>query len=234
MDYLEEGLKKLGFLDGEFFGMKCADFFELKQKLLDYTSLLLEWNKKFDLVNAKNADEIAIRHLLDSLSGARPLCEELFAHGFLDGEIADIGSGAGLPGIALALALPNVKFVLVERMEKRCAFLEECIKKLSIKNAFVKKEQVERLPKGIFFAALFRAFRPLDKKMLKVLLRVLSLNGFLVAYKAKSEKIEAELSALKESLPAHKIVPLFVPFLTEESESNAEKRERNLVIIEKA
>ncbi len=242
MNYLHEGLERLGFNKGEFHGIKTLALPELEKKLDLYIRLLLEYNAKFDLVNADTYEEIAVKHILDSLSGAEKiagLCEEIIARqgadletGVKGLELADIGSGAGLPGIPLAAAFPGLRFTLVERMTKRCGFLNVCIKELGLVNAAVDENQAERLEQRIFDLCVFRAFRPLDRKMLKVLRRILKEGGKLAAYKARSEKIHEEMEALEGAKPEYRIESLAVPFLTE-NELSGEERERNLVVIEK-
>ena len=233
MDYLKEGLEKIGFGSGEFFGIKTLPIEEIEGKIEKYIKNLQEFNAKFDLVNTDDHDEIVIKHILDSLSAVPAICKEIserFSELPADFKIADIGSGAGLPGIPLATVLPKFNFTLVERMTKRCAFLENCKSLLSLENVAVEENQAERIEQKRFDICVFRAFRPLEKKMTKVLLRILKDGGFLAAYKARSEKITEEMQSLP-SVPKYKVLPLTVPFLTENS--SEEERERNLVVIEK-
>ncbi len=242
MNYLNEGLVQLGFDRGDFSGIKTLPLLELEQKLDTYIKILQEYNAKFDLINTDNYDEIAVRHILDSLSGAykvAELCSGLIQNSGVDLALgvqslllADIGSGAGLPGIPLAAAFPYLQFTLVERMTKRCAFLNHCANELKLTNVTVEENQAERLEQKRFDLCVFRAFRPLDKKMLKVLRRILKEGGKLAAYKARSEKISEEMEALESSKPKYVVEPLKVPFLTENS-GESEERERNLVIIER-
>lgn len=242
MNFLHEGLVKLGFEKGEFNGIKILPLNELEEKMETYISLLQEYNAKFDLINTDDHDEIVVRHILDSLSALPQICSEISQrwgsaektviepcrNDFL---IADIGSGSGLPGIPLSTALNGFNFVLVERMTKRCGFLNVCREKLNLENVSVEENQAERLEQKRFDLAVFRAFRPLEKKMTKVLLRILKDDGFLAAYKAKKEKIVEEMALIPQN-PKYKILPLEVPFLTENS-GDIEERERNLVVIEK-
>ncbi len=239
MNFLHEGLLELGFEAGEFSGIKTLPLEIIEQKMEKYIAALQEYNAKFDLINTDGHDEIAIRHILDSLSALPEICAEISRrHGeFLSGakqeklSLADIGSGAGLPGIPLAASLPQFHFTLVERMTKRCGFLSHCAQILDLQNVDVEENQAERLEQNRFDLCVFRAFRPLDKKMAKVLLRILKANGILAAYKAKKEKIIEEMEALPQN-PKYEILPLKVPFLTENT-AEGEERERNLVIIEK-
>ena len=243
MNILHEGLLRLGFDKGDFFGIKLLPLDELEAKMEKYIAILQEYNAKFDLINADEHDEIAIKHILDSLSGLPKLCEILSGRfnasslpvletGLVSGlSLADIGSGAGLPGIPLSTALPQFKFTLIERMTKRCAFLNHCAVELGLKNVTVEEDQAERLEQKRFDLCVFRAFRPLEKKMAKVLLRILKDGGCLCAYKAKKANIIEEMESLPQQ-PKYEIFPLLVPFLTENS-GEEEERERNLVVIER-
>ena len=144
--------------------------------------------------------------------------------------IADIGSGGGLPGIPLAAAFftagfDGIQFELVERMEKRCAFLENCAAILGLKNVTVVNSEAERIAENSYDLITFRAFRPLDKKMTKTLLRIVKPDGVLCAYKAKKENIKKEMEEICALVPDYEVVPLSVPGL--------EDSERNLVIIRK-
>ena len=245
---LHAGLIELGISGGE-----AAQYGE---KLLAYVKELQLFNSAYDLTAAKTEDDIIVRHVLDSLSARSELFKLkeriLKSRSATDTNappdinpanktndaaggpfvIADIGSGGGLPGIPLAITMPDTNFVLAERMSKRCTFLENCAAILGLKNVRVQNIEAERIEPKSFDIAVFRAFRPLDKKMLKVLLRTLKNGGVLAAYKAKRSKIEEEaanaLSVLNCDAAAAgardiEIVPLHVPFL--------EDRERHLLVI---
>ena len=119
----------------------------------------------------------------------------------------------------------QIHWQLVERMEKRCAFLENCAAILGLKNVTVVNSEAERLPPEAYDLITFRAFRPLDKKMTKTLLRIVRPSGHLCAYKAKLASIQEEMEGIKSLVPDYRIAPLSVPGL--------EDSERNLVIIRK-
>ena len=228
MNYLHEGLVQLGFEKGDFCGIKTLPLPELEEKMDIYIKTLLEFNEKFDLINTEDYDETVIRHILDSLSGAEKvaaLCAGLveksgteLSFGCNNLMLADIGSGAGLPGIPLATAFPSLNFTLVERMSKRCNFLLTCAQKLNLENVTVEENQAERLAQKRFDLCekVFHEWRLL----------------ILAAYKAKAEKISEEMEALESSSPKYVIEKLTVPFLTENTKEG-EERERNLVVIEK-
>ena len=124
-ELLQNGLKEFGFLDEE--------IPSLCQKMKSYIKELILFNSAYNLTNTSDHDELVTRHILDSLSAAqniKKIAEKIGP----DVKIADIGSGGGLPGIPLAAAFPQFNFVLVERMAKRCAFLENCAAILGLKN----------------------------------------------------------------------------------------------------
>jgi len=114
-------------------GLAALDFdisSGILERLSRYVEEIEQWNALYGLVSA-NEEDIVIKHVLDSLAPWRIL-EDIF----LDTErllgtdkkllIADIGTGAGLPGIPLAIAFPHRSFLLIEKMEKRVRFLEKC------------------------------------------------------------------------------------------------------------
>ena len=215
-DLLQNGLKEFGFLDEE--------IPSLCQKMESYIKELILFNSAYNLTNTSDHDELVTRHILDSLSAAqniKKIAEKIGA----DVKIADIGSGGGLPGIPLAAAFPQFNFVLVERMAKRCAFLENCAAILGLKNVTVWNKEAEKVPAESFDISVFRAFRPLDEKMIKTLLSLTKTGGFLAAYKAKSENIKTEMDAINKIVPEYNVEKLFVPGL--------EDSERNLVIVKK-
>lgn len=226
---LVQGLQKLNFPQQEI--DRLAPLME------SYIKELVLFNSAYNLVNTSDRDEIIVRHILDSLSAWRHIAELASARQSANGQesqlvIADIGSGGGLPGLPLAAALPQYNFMLIERMSKRCAFLQNAAAILGLKNVLVQNWELEKTPAASIDIATFRAFRPLDKKMLKSLLAVLKEGGLLAAYKAKREKILEEMGALDyEEQKDYKIIALDVPFLTDTN--SCDDRERNLVVISK-
>lgn len=215
---LEKGLVALNF--------PVMDIPVIQHKLEAYIKELMLFNAAYDLVGTENYEQIVINHVLDSLSAwhfIQELAQERQTGKKDPIKIADIGSGGGLPGIPLAIALPHWQFVLVERMSKRCAFLENCVAVLGLANVAVENLQAEQIEAGFFDVATFRAFRPLDKKMIRTLLKTIKPDGILAAYKAKKENIEAEMVAISSIVPEYEIKPLAVPFL--------ENHQRHLVLI---
>lgn len=211
---LTDGLKKLN-----------LEFSETQINQLEaYAESVLEFNKTYNLMKADSLDEFFINHVLDSLA-AVPSLSQILERKSSPCKIGDIGSGGGCPGIPLAIAFPEHNFTLVERMEKRCAFLQSTVKKLNLQNVKINCIQADLVEKESFDLEVFRAFHPFDKKITRLLLGMLKKGGTLAAFKAREEKIVAEMEEIKFLVPEYKKIKLTVPFL--------EDHERNLVIVEK-
>ena len=217
MGLLEDGLRKTG-IEEEKISL-------LAEKMEKYIREIIICNAAFNLTNTSDHDELVIRHILDSLAAYKPLKDFIagLPYGGRQVAVGDIGSGGGLPGIPLAAAFPEISFTLVERMEKRCGFLQHCKEELGLENVSVLKEQAEFVSQKSFDIVTFRAFRPLDLKMAKKLLRLRKDGGILAAYKAKMENIKAEMDGIKKLVPEYKVIGLQVPGL--------EDSERNLVVV---
>lgn len=219
MSKLEDGLNKLGISFSQ----------EQLSQTKTYIAAILKFNESYNLMKADSEDELSVNHILDSLSAyseIKNLIEKRKAISNPDEfVIGDIGSGGGCPGIPLAIAFPEIKFVLVERMEKRCDFLENAIRQTKLSNVKVFCTQADKVPAESFDIEVFRAFHPFDKKIAKLLLGMLKKGGFIAAYKARSEKIAAEMEEVNIMIPEYKKIALTVPFL--------EDHERNLVVVQK-
>lgn len=101
----------------------------MEQKLERYRGLLLEWNEKMNLTAITDPEEIRVKHFEDSLT-----CLEsgLFTPGV---RVIDVGTGAGFPGLPLAMARPDISVTLLDSLKKRLLFLEEVIRQTDTKNA---------------------------------------------------------------------------------------------------
>lgn len=127
------------------------------ERLLDYLDVLRLWRQKTSLVATADPSEIVSRHIVDSLA-VLPL--------LAPGErIADLGSGAGLPGLVLAITAPELRFLLVEPRRKRATFLREAIRATGASNALVADCRVEDLDPdecADLDVTVSRAFGPLE------------------------------------------------------------------------
>ena len=183
--------------------------------LNSYAAEIERRNETLGLVGSRSRRDLMIRHILDSLSPLDIL------RGLMRGmggavEIADVGSGAGLPGIPLAIALPDCRFTLIERKTRRSVFLRNTLAVLGLPNAAVEEREMEKAPRFRFDLIVFRAFRPLEPAILRGLFRLLRGNGVLAAWKGRREKIEAEMGAVQAMVGSWEAIPCPVPFLEEE------------------
>jgi 16S rRNA (guanine527-N7)-methyltransferase len=126
-----------------------------KQSLQAYAEMLLLWNSKINLVSRSSVDDFWDRHIVDSIQ----ISDHLQPFHF----ITDIGSGAGLPGVPLAVLCSDKKFALIESDSKKAAFLTHVIHNLKLSNVTIYNERIEKvvLPHVDCFTA--RAFAGLEK-----------------------------------------------------------------------
>jgi len=129
--------------------------------------------------------------------------------------LADLGSGAGLPGIPLALARPGWDLALIDRMTRRIRFLEEMKRILPLPNVAVLEAQVEQ-SKGAYDLVTFRAFRPFERKLFKKVFALSAPWGFVAAYKGRREKAQAELAEIEGLYSSAEILDVKVPLLDDE------------------
>lgn len=123
---------------------QCQDFF-------DFMNLLVEKNKVMNLTAITDSDEIVLRHFVDS-----SILVKIYGEDFFDCKnIIDVGTGAGFPGIPLAIVCPKTKFVLSDTLGKRIDFLREVLDKLKLGNVELIKARAEDLGKDIKFRERF-------------------------------------------------------------------------------
>lgn len=195
--FLKQGLDEIG-----------IDYTDSDVALLEtYIHEITLWNKSCGLVKAEGKDLI-IRHIFDSLAPL-PLLEQMeFA------TAADAGSGAGLPGIPLAVFLKDKKMTLIERSAKRSGFLLNAVSVLNLRGRVSLNEApVEKVTEH-FDVVVFRAFRQFEE-FYKPLMNLLRPGGVLFAYKGKKETILREIKMLSGDTDAE-IIKITVPFLENE------------------
>jgi len=163
--------------------------------LLAFVLLIEKWNKAYNLTAIRNREEMLKLHILDSLA-LLP---------FVSGnKIADIGTGAGLPGIPLAIFMPNQQFTLVDSNSKKTRFVQQAILELKLSNVEVVHSRVENLARPAEFdAVLSRAFASLGDIM-QLTEYLLQADGVLIAM--KGQKPQEELDGLKRSYLVDMIV----------------------------
>ncbi|UCF97430.1 MAG: 16S rRNA (guanine(527)-N(7))-methyltransferase RsmG [Spirochaetaceae bacterium] len=205
---LSEGLSQLGV-------PFAAEQFN---KLRVFLEELERWNRKYGFValsDQAGRRELIVRHVLDSLS-AWPTVSALVHRK----HIADVGSGAGFPGIPLAVFLPDSRFTLIEPSARKTAFLQNVAILARLENIEIAEARLEAVETR-FDLVVFRAFSPLSRE-LPALLRILEPGGLLIAYKGKRARVLEELAAVDLDPQRVRIVAVQVPYLEEE---------RHLVVV---
>lgn len=153
--------------------------------------------------------EVMTRHVADSLAVLPPLEREYRAHstsggGDMDGiSLIDVGSGAGLPGLILAIARPSWKFTLLESMQKRCTFLEHAVEVMGLSNVDVVCDRAENVGQSLDFREAFDVAAARAVAELKVLaeycLPLVRVGGLFIAAKGHDphEEMESAKSAVR-------------------------------------
>ncbi|HSW93713.1 MAG TPA: 16S rRNA (guanine(527)-N(7))-methyltransferase RsmG [Gammaproteobacteria bacterium] len=158
---------------------------EMEEKCLAYLDLLQKWNRIYNLTAIHDAKESVLLHIIDSLL-IRP-----YLHG---SRCIDVGTGAGLPGIPLALTCPDRHFVLLDSNSKKTRFLSQVLYELPLKNVEIVHARVENFnPAEKFDSILSRAFASLQA-MLEATRHLVSEQGYFLAMKGIYP--EAEINAI--------------------------------------
>ena len=180
-------------------------------RLERFISEIMLFNPALKLVGDKDPDEIIIRHVLDS-AAAYPVFMKETAEGAV---IADLGSGAGFPGVVLSILMPDRHFVLVERMQRRSQFLKGVLARTGLENAEVDESDLSAVRRR-FDAVTCRAFHPVFS-VAEDVLDVLLPGAPLFLYKGQRKNVSSELDVLRGEGYCfdEQIVDLHVPYLDE-------------------
>ena len=130
-----------------------------EDKLLSYLALLTKWNRTYNLTAIRDPEQMVTHHLLDSLS-VLPVLEKSAQAGRQNISLADIGSGAGLPGLVLAIARPDWMITSLESVEKKAAFQRQAKIELGLDNVSIRCARVEDVTES-FTDVISRAFASL-------------------------------------------------------------------------
>ncbi len=155
------------------------------EQLLSFIKLIEKWNKAYNLTAIRNREEMARLHILDSLA--------ILPH--IEGKrIIDIGTGAGLPGIPLAICLPELSFTLLDSNAKKTRFVQQVVLELKLKNVEILHSRVENHhPQQAYDAVLARAFASLAE-IVKLTAHLPVKGGVLLAM--KGQNLDAELTEI--------------------------------------
>jgi len=203
---LQTGLAELG-----------LDLAAYQQKqLLDYVAMIAKWNKVYNLTAIRDADEMLTHHLLDSLAIISPLKKHLNTNKAY--RLLDVGAGAGLPGVVVAICCPDVSVACVDTVGKKAAFIQQAALALALPNLRGIHARVEQmLPADVlggFDVITSRAFATLSD-FVGLTTSLLALDGGVwMAMKAKTAK--AESADLPKDVFVFHVEQLHVPSLNEE------------------
>lgn len=200
MSLLRPGIERLG-LDAHLIDPILASI----EAYLDELEL---WNKRRDLVNA-SGEQLIVKHVLDSLAGVP------FLSALPHETIVDVGSGAGFPGVPIALCLTDSAVSLVERSAKRAAFLRNVVLMLDLKDRVEVIERDLGRVDARYSIVTFRAFRGLAA-FAPALFALAADRGTVVAYKGRRSVVERELAEIGELVAMTEVHPVSVPGLEEE------------------
>jgi 16S rRNA (guanine527-N7)-methyltransferase len=177
-------------------------------KLLAYLTLLQRWNRTYNLTAIRDFGQMLVQHLFDSLAVVNPLDAAMPA----GGRLYDIGAGAGLPGVILAVMRPDWDITCIDAVEKKTAFIRQAAAALKLRNLVAEHARVEQLPPGSCNVVTSRAFASLDD-FARLAGQHVAPDGTLVALKGKVPDDEiAQLHAAGDWQVA-RIDPIEVPEL---------------------
>lgn len=184
-------------------------------KLLAYLALLDKWNRTYSLTALRAPEKAVSHHLLDSLA-ILPFLADLPANG----QLLDVGSGGGMPGIPLAIVRPSLPVTLLDSNGKKAAFLQQAVIELGLKNIVVHAGRVEQYhPQWGFPAIVSRAFASLTD-FTALSSHLLAPGGIWLAM--KGARPEAEIAALPAGVGVLAVHRLNVPGV---------EGERHLVVL---
>jgi 16S rRNA (guanine527-N7)-methyltransferase len=192
-DLLVEGLHRMS--------LNLSD--QMIDQLMAYLNLIEKWNRVYNLTAIRERDEMIKLHFLDSLS--------ILNHVEME-HVLDVGSGAGFPGIVLAITKPELKVTVMDSVNKKTTFMQQVKSELSLTNLNVVNARVEAYqPTILFDGVISRAFSSIQN-MLLMTQHTLQKNGAWLAMKSKD--VKEELEALNQN--QYTLIPLEVPFINAE------------------
>jgi len=178
-----------------------------QQKLLSYGALLAKWSKAYNLTTVRDPAQIITLHILDSLS----------VLSFLDNvsSVLDVGTGAGLPGIPLAIARPDISFKLLDSQQKKIIFVQHVITSLQLTNVIATQQRIESLQVSSpvdpgFDVIVSRAFASLQE-FVNLISSICTKQTRIIAMKGRRELVLQEAALLPPSYQLVNIETVTVP-----------------------
>ncbi len=159
--------------------------------LAEYKNMLLEWNEKMNLTAITDEYEIIVKHFVDCLECTKVIKDEK--------NIIDVGTGAGFPGMVLAIYYKDKNFTLLDALNKRLIFLQEVVNKLGLKNVKIVHARAEEIArtgeyKEVYDASVSRAVANLPV-LLEYTSPFVKVNGTCIVMKGDSIEDEIKISA---------------------------------------
>lgn len=187
---------------------------EQKLKLVKYVELLDKWNKAYNLTSVREPSQMMVKHILDALVVAPHINGKNYI---------DVGTGPGLPGIVLAIALPDTQFILLDSLGKRVRFLTQVKHELGLSNVTPVQSRVEEYQAPVKLdGVLSRAFASIQD-MVQWCEHLIDDSGKFIALKGQYP--DEELASLPEHIKFEENIILEVPGLD---------AQRHLIILNKA
>lgn len=174
-----------------------------QQKLLDYVALLAKWSKVYNLTTVREPEQIITLHILDSLS-VLPFLKHAST-------VLDVGTGAGLPGIPLAIARPDISFTLLDSQQKKINFVQHVITSLQLANVVAIQQRIESLSvNSPIDVIVSRAFASLGE-FVNLIVNICNNHTKIVAMKGRSELVLQETQSLSTEFELLSIKTVSVP-----------------------
>lgn len=187
---------------------KIAPSNEQLDQLTTIVEMLNTWNGALNLTAIKDPKQMVVLHIVDSAVLLPVLSEVVSAHNCHN--VADVGTGAGFPGLVLSIMRPDLHFTLIDSVGKKLSFVRQVAARLKLTNVELINKRCEEISDHLFDCIVSRAFAPLDR-MVNWCLPLLGASGRFVAMKANLE--QTEIQAIPETVTIEQNVPLHVPTL---------------------
>ena len=183
---------------------------EQLDKLATLVCLLSQWNNALNLTAIRDPKQMVVKHILDS-AVVSPLIQNK------GNNIADVGTGAGFPGLVLAILNPEIQFTLIDSIAKKLSFVRTAMVSLKLQNVTIINDRCENIkPENKFDCILSRAFAPLSK-IVEWCQDLIAANGEFICMKANLE--EDELRSLQDFAKIEETIELKVPSLDEKRQA---------------